>query len=203
MSESRAILFDLGGVLIDWDPRYVYRALLPVEADLEHFLDTVCSSEWNRAIDAGMPFAEAIRQRQEAFPAWAELIGLWHTRWADMLGGANAGTVEVLRELKERGLKVCALTNWSAETFPIARERFAFLAWFARIVVSGEVGLAKPDPAIFKLALTQCGLIPGETVFIDDVALNVETARSLGMDAILFQTPGQLRLDLATRGLLT
>lgn len=203
MSETRAILFDLGGVLIDWNPRYVYRALFPVEADMEHFLDTVCSSEWNRAIDAGMPFAEAIRQRQQELPAWAELIGLWHTRWADMLGGANAGTVAVLQELKERGLKVCALTNWSAETFPIARERFAFLAWFTRIVVSGEVGLAKPDPAIFKLALTQCGLIAGETVFIDDVALNVETARALGMDAILFQTPDQLRVDLATRGLLT
>ena len=202
MSGAPAILFDLGGVLIDWNPRYVYRSLFPTEAGMEQFMATVCTSEWNASIDAGKPFAEAIRERQLAVPEFAELIGYWHTRWTDMLGDAIPGTVEVFAELRGRGLKVCALTNWSAETFPIARERFPFLGWFEHIVVSGEVRLAKPDPAIFKLALEVCALTPAGTLFIDDSPMNVETARGLGLDAILFRNAVQLREELVGRGLL-
>ena len=198
-----AILFDLGGVLIDWNPRHVYRALFEDEAAMEHFLATVCMVPWNHAIDAGRPFGEAVRELQAEHPEYADLIGLWHSRWGDMLKGPVAGTVDVLRELKAQGLALFALTNWSAETFPLARERYDFLSWFSRIVVSGEVKLAKPDPAIFRLALRECGLVAGETLFIDDVLVNVETARSLGMEAIHFLDPVPLRADLVRRGLLS
>jgi 2-haloacid dehalogenase len=119
-----------------------------------------------------------------------------------MLGGEIPGTVAILRELKHRGLPLYALTNWSAETFPRARERFAFLSWFERLVVSGEVGLAKPDPAIFHLAIRRCGLTPARTVYVDDVQANVEVALGLGFDSILFTGAQGLRAALAERGLL-
>jgi 2-haloacid dehalogenase len=199
---DRAILFDLGGVLIEWDPRYLYRSLFADKAEMERFLTEVVHAEWNRRIDAGRPFAEAIRERQREVPEYAEYIGFWHSRWVDMLKGEIPGTVVVLRELKALGLPLYALSNWSAETFPLARERFAFLTWFTRIVVSGEVGVAKPDRAIFELAIRQCGLVPAETVFIDDVPANIEVARELGFDAILFTGAEALRQDLAARGLL-
>jgi 2-haloacid dehalogenase len=119
-----------------------------------------------------------------------------------MLHGEIPGTVALLRELKRQGLPLYALTNWSAETFPMARERFAFLSWFERIVVSGEVGLAKPDRAIFDLAIRQCGLTPARTVYIDDVQANVDVALGLGFDPILFTGAQGLRAALAERGLL-
>ena len=199
---DRAILFDLGGVLIDWNPRYVYRPLFADEAGMERFLTVVCSAEWNRGIDAGRPFAEAVRERQREVPEYAEYIGFWHSRWLGMLQGEIPGTVAVLRELKALGLPLYALTNWSAETFPLARERFAFLNWFTRIVVSGEVGVAKPDRAIFDLTIRLCGLVPARTIFIDDSPANIEVAREFGFDPILFTGAEALRKDLAARGLL-
>ena len=198
----RAILFDLGGVLIDWNPRHLYRSLFADEAEMERFLAEVVDARWNQAIDAGRPFAEAIRERQAQVPEYSEFIGMWHSRWKDMLNGEIPGTVAILRELKELGRPLYALSNWSAETFPVARERFEFLSWFKRIVVSGEVGLAKPDPAIFELAARQCGLVPGRTVFIDDVQANIEVALGLGYDAVRFTGAGALRQALAERGLL-
>ena len=198
---NRAVLFDLGGVLIDWDPRYVYRPLFADDAAMERFLARVCHAQWNKGIDAGRPFAEAILERQREVPEFAEYIGFWASRWPEMLKGEIPGTVAILRELKDLGLPLYALSNWSAETFPIARERFGFLAWFDRIIVSGEVGVAKPDREIFQLAISQCGLVPAETVFIDDVPANIEAALDLGFDAVLFTGPEALRRDLAGRRL--
>jgi 2-haloacid dehalogenase len=200
--EPRVLLFDLGGVLIDWNPRYLYRSLFGDGAEMERFLAEVCDSEWNKGIDAGRPFAEAIRERQAQVPEYAEFIGYWHTRWTDMLKGEIPGTVALLRELKELGRPLCALSNWSAETFPVARERFPFLAWFDRIILSGEVGVAKPDRQIFDLAARHCGLVPARTVFIDDVEANVQAALELGYDALLFTGPDPLRQALVARGLL-
>jgi 2-haloacid dehalogenase len=200
--ETRAIVFDLGGVLIDWNPRHLYRSLFHDDARMERFLAEVCHAEWNRGIDAGRPFAEAIRERQSEVPEYTEFIGLWFSRWKDMLGGEIPGTVAILRELRALGLHLYALTNWSAETFPMARERFDFLAWFERIVVSGEVGMAKPDRAIFELATRQCHLVPARTVYLDDVQDNIDMALSLGYDAIRFTGAGALRRALAARGLL-
>ena len=194
-----AILFDLGGVLVDWDPRYLYRQAFP-EAEMEFFLANVCTGSWNLTMDAGRPFAETIPERQAAWPAYREAIGWWQTRWDEMLKGPIPGTVALLAELKAKGHPLFALTNWSAETFPAARRRFEFLAWFQDIVVSGEVGLVKPDPAIFRLAAKRCGLRPEATLFIDDVKANVDAARALGFDAIQFMGAEPLRQDLEERG---
>jgi 2-haloacid dehalogenase len=199
-----AVLFDLGGVLIDWNPRYLYRAhFAENEAAMEHFLTHVCAGDWNHEIDAGKRFADAVAERQRLFPSHAELIALWESGWETMLGDAIAETVAILEELKARGLRLYALTNWSYETFPIARRRFDFLDWFQDIVVSGEVKLAKPDPRIFDLARTRCRLAPGATVYIDDAPRNVEAARALGFHALHFQEPARLRHELAALKLLT
>jgi 2-haloacid dehalogenase len=198
-----AIVFDLGGVLIDWDPRYLYRPLFGSDEDaMEDFLARVCPPEWNRQMDAGLPFAEAVAQRQREFPGHAALIALWKDRWAKMLRDAIPGTVEILAALRERDHRLIALTNWSAETFPMARGRFEFLGWFEDIVVSGAERLVKPDPRIFRLALERNGLEAGATVFIDDQMPNVEAAAALGIDAVHFQGAAALRKALADRGLL-
>ncbi|WP_420455986.1 HAD family hydrolase [Rubrivirga sp.] len=201
MPSPSTVVFDLGGVLIDWDPRYAYRDMGGTEAEIEHFLAEVATSEWNHQFDAGRPFAEGIAERKERFPEHAEWIEAWWTRWPDMLGDAIAGTVEVLRELRDAGVPLYALTNWSAETFPIARERFAFLGWFRGIVVSGEVEMAKPDPGIFHHLADDFGLDPSDTVFIDDSPANVESARALGFHGVPFTSPDDLRRDLAALGL--
>lgn len=197
------ILFDLGAVLIDWDPRYLYRAHFPGdEAAMEHFLAEIVPTEWNRSIDAGKTFNEAVAERIKLHPTHADLIRLWRDGWPTMLADAIPESVAILDELRERRYRLYALTNWSAETFPIARERFEFLKWFEDIVVSGEVKLAKPDPRIFELAIARCRLQPGRTVFIDDSMHNVEAGRQAGLHALHFRNPGQLRQDLAQLGLL-
>jgi 2-haloacid dehalogenase len=143
---------------------------------MQWFLAQVCHAQWNKRIDAGRPFADAILVRQREVPEFAEYIGFWFSRRQGMLKGEIPGTVAILRELKDLGLPLYALSNWSAQTFPIARERFGFLEWFDRIVVSGEVGVAKPNRGISELAISRCGLVPAETVFIDDASGNIETA---------------------------
>ncbi|MDH3451713.1 MAG: HAD family phosphatase [Gammaproteobacteria bacterium] len=197
------ILFDLGNVLIEWDPRRLYRKLFDGdEASMEHFLATVCTPEWNLQMDAGKPFAEAVAELQALHPDRAELIAAWHLRWSETLGGAIEGSVEILAALRARGYRLYALTNWSAETFPVARERFEFLTWFEGIVVSGEVRMTKPDPDIFALALARFELTPSSTLFIDDSSANVATARRLGMHAVQFKDSSQLQAALNGFGLL-
>lgn len=199
----KAVVFDLGGVLIDWDPRYLYRKLLDDEAAVEEFLATVCTPAWNAEQDRGRPFAEGVAELVERHPVHAAAITAYHERWPEMLGGAVGGTVEVLAELRAVGVPVYALTNWSAETFGIARERFEFLEWFDGVLVSGEERMIKPDPAIFRLLLDRFGLDPGATFYIDDSPANVAAADRLGFDAVRFTSPAQLRRDLEARGLLS
>jgi 2-haloacid dehalogenase len=197
------VLFDLGGVLIDWNPRYLYRPLFgDDEAAMEDFLARICPPEWNHQLDQGKPFAQAVAERQRLFPEHADLIALWHHGWPQMLREEIGDTVEILRELRERGTRLLALTNWSAETFPIARARFPFLGWFEDIVVSGEVGMAKPDPRIFELTIRRTGLEPAATLFTDDSPRNVEAARGSGLRAELFRDPAGLRATLREAGLL-
>jgi 2-haloacid dehalogenase len=198
----KAVVFDLGGVLIDWDPRYLYRKLLDDEAAVEEFLATVCTPEWNAEQDRGRPFAEGVAELVERHPVHAVAITAYHERWPEMLGGAVGGTVEVLAELRAAGVPVYALTNWSAETFGVARERFEFLEWFDGVLVSGEERMIKPDPAIFRLLLDRFGLDPGATFYVDDSEPNVEAAGRLGFDAVRFRTPARLRRDLEARRLL-
>ena len=197
------ILFDLGAVLIDWNPRYLYRPLFKGdETAMEHFLAEIAPPWWNLEIDAGKTFDQAVAERVAVHPEHAELIALWRDGWETMLREEIAGSVEILSELRKKGHGLHALTNWSAETFPVARRRFEFLKWFENIVVSGEVRLAKPDPRIFALAIKRCRLDPARTVFIDDSLRNVEAGRNAGLHPLHFRNPDQLRADLNKLGLL-
>ena len=199
----RVVVFDLGGVLIDWDPRHLYRKLLAGdEGAMELFLATVCSHEWNRCQDAGRSFAEGARLLKAEYPDRAELIDAYGTRFDEMIAGPIDGSIEILAELRDRSTPLYGLTNWSAETYPVARKRFAFLRWFRGILVSGEVGLIKPDPRIFALLIERFGIDPQRTVYIDDVEANIAAARPFSIHAIHFTTPARLREELVALGLL-
>jgi 2-haloacid dehalogenase len=197
------VVFDLGGVLIDWDPRHLYRKLFAgEEAAMEDFLATVCTHEWNRRQDAGRTFAEGTRLLKTEHPDKVELIDAYCARFDEMMPGPIAGSVEILAELKALGTPLYCLTNFSAETYPRTFERFEFLRWFRGVLVSGEVGIIKPDPGIFELLLKRFAIDPRGAVYIDDVAANVDAARPFGIHAIHFKTPTALRAEIAELGLL-
>jgi 2-haloacid dehalogenase len=197
------VVFDLGGVLIDWDPRHLYRKLFAGnEVAMEHFLATVCTHEWNRGQDAGRTFAEGARLLKAEHPDKAGMIDAYCARFDEMMPGPIAGSVEILADLKCLGAPLYCLTNFSAETYPPTFERFEFLRWFHGVMVSGEVGIIKPDPRIFELLLERFAIDPKRAVYIDDVAANVDAARPFGIHAIHFTTPTTLRAELAELGLL-
>lgn len=199
----QTVVFDLGGVLLDWNPRHLYRKLFGGRAaEMEQFLTEVCSEEWNLQNDAGRPFADGVAALQAAHPHLAELIAAYHHRWDETLAGALEDTVAILSELRRLGVPLYALTNFSAEKFPIARDRFAFLEWFDGIVVSGEEKAIKPDRAIFDILIGRYGLDPRRTLFIDDVARNVEAAASLGFHVHQFTGAEPLRRSLQAAGIL-
>jgi len=196
------VIFDIGGVLIDWNPRYVYRELFDGdEAAMEHFLAHVCSHDWNLMQDAGRPFAEGVAELAARFPEQAELIVAYHTRWEDMVAGAIDGTVAILRELEARGTPLYCLTNFSTEKLPLCLNRFDFFDAFDGIVVSGEIGMVKPDRGIYDHLVESYGLIPSKSLFIDDNQANVAGAREAGWQAVRYVSPDQLRRDLANTGL--
>lgn len=196
------VIFDLGGVLVDWNPRYLYRKLLPDEAAVEQFLTTVCTQAWNEKQDAGRPWAEAVAELSARYPQHRELIAAYDRRWGEMVSGAINDSVAILRELVPTGLRLLALTNWSAEKFPIARERFEFLSLFEGIVVSGEENTRKPHPDIYEILFDRFDVAPQTAVFIDDSPANVATARDLGLRAIQFTGGRALRAELVALRLL-
>lgn len=197
------VVFDLGGVLIDWNPRHLYRKLFAGDpAAMEEFLGTVCTPAWNLCQDAGRSFAEGVRLLTAAHPDRAGLIGAYAARFDEMMRGTIPGSVAVLRELRDRGRRLYGLTNFSAETYPLALARFDFLGWFEGVLVSGEVGLVKPDPRFYALLFERFAIDPARAVFIDDVPANTAAARALGMHAIEFTTAAALRGELARLGLL-
>jgi 2-haloacid dehalogenase len=197
------VVFDLGGVLADWDPRYLYRELFDGdEAAMDDFLARVCTPEWNHAMDAGRPRSEAVAELVARHPQQAPLIRAWVDRWSDMLGDEIAGTAELVAELRASGVRLLALTNWSAETFPVARERYPSFAHFEAIVVSGELGIAKPDPAIFELLIERHQVDPKRAAYVDDRDSNVVVAASLGLTGLVFTDAQTLRSDLAALGLV-
>lgn len=203
MPKPTAVIFDLGGVLIDWNPRYLYRSLFPDDDEgMEWFLANVTTAAWNEQQDRGRPWAEAVAELAAAHPERAALVRAYHERWSEMLGGAHEDTVAVLAELKAAGVPLYALTNWSAETFDMARDRFPFLAWFDGIVVSGHEQLTKPDERIFRLLLERFSVSPHRAVFVDDHPPNVQAAGRLGLDAIQFSDAASLRREFQARGLL-
>lgn len=203
MDPRSIAVFDLGGVLIDWNPRYLYRKLFDGDdAAMEHFLATVCTSHWNVQQDAGRTLAEGCELLKRQHPAHARFIDAWRERYDEMLAGPIHGTVDLLSDLRRRGVPVYALSNWSAETYPAAERRFDFLQWFDGMVLSGNVRLIKPDPRIYRLLCETHGIDPAQAVYIDDVPANVEVANALGMYGIHFTDPVSLRSELRQVGLL-
>lgn len=198
-----SVVFDLGGVLIDWDPRHLYRTLfLQDEAAMEQFLAEVCTSAWNLQQDAGRTWAEGTALLKAEHATQAAMIDAFHLRWSEMIAGPMSDTVAVLRELKAARTPLYALTNWSYETFPLALEKFDFMHWFQGIVVSGQEKLVKPDPRIYRLLMERHGLQAEDIVFIDDKLNNVSIAIALGMRGIHFTDAAALRHELASLGLM-
>lgn len=199
---ARAVVFDLGGVLLDWNPRYLYRQLFDGDdAAMERFLAEVCTMEWHHAHDLGVPPEDNFRDLAAVHPDQAELIRAWSERSEEMVAGPIEETVELLATLKAGGIPCYALTNMERETYPKRLARFPFLSWFDGTVVSGFEGVAKPDPRIFELLLDRFDLDPAQTILIDDSPTNVKAARSVGMQAIEFESPEQLRRRLGEAGL--
>jgi 2-haloacid dehalogenase len=195
------VAFDLGNVMIYWDPRLLYRKLLASEPEVEHFLGTVCTSEWNHRLDAGLPLAEGIAERIERFPEHEGLIRAYGDRFGEMMLPIPA-SIALLEELKERGVPLYALSNWNADTFERTRALFPFLANFDGLVISGVVGLAKPDPGIYRHLLDRSALPPEQILFVDDRVENVDAGRALGIRGHLFEGPEPLRRELTGHGLL-
>lgn len=198
-----SIIFDLGGVLIDWNPRLVYRQVFDTEAEIDQFFQNICTHDWNEKQDAGRPLAEATEELVALHPEWEKEIRVYYGRWREMLGGAIEDTVEVLRKLKNANShRLYALTNWSAETFPVALETFDFLHWFDGIVVSGTEKTRKPFPEFYRILTERYSVEPSRAVFIDDVLRNVDGARAAGFHVIHFQSAAQMTAELKEFGVL-
>lgn len=196
------MVFDIGGVLLDWNPRHLYRKLFADEREMERFLGEVCTLEWHDAHDRGRPFEVSCAELAAAHPGYAEQIYAWGRRSEEMIGGVIDESVEVLAECKRAGVPCYALTNMEVETYPRRVERFPFLRWFDGAVVSGFEGVAKPDREIFELALERFSLDAATTLLIDDSPRNVSAALAVGMQAIQFRSAGELRRLLTRAGLL-
>lgn len=201
--EINNIIFDLGGVLIDWNPDYMYKKIIPDDSKRSWFLDNICTSDWNEAQDGGRLIKEANDLLISKYPEYSELILAYYTRWEEMLNGPISGTVDILKELKDKKQHgLFALTNWSAETFPRALELFDFLHWFDGRVVSGEEKTRKPFKDIYDIILNRFNLIPNKTLFIDDNLRNIHAAKEQGIISIHFQSPEQLRRALREKNIL-
>jgi 2-haloacid dehalogenase len=200
----KAVVFDLGGVLVDWNPRYVFTDdYFKSEEERLFFFDKICTAEWNENQDAGYPISIATEEKIREFPQWESAIRDYYGRWEDMLREEISESVDVLKQLRENpALKLYALTNWSAETFPVALNKFPFLQLFDGIVVSGIEKTRKPFPEFYKLLMDRYDLRPAETLFIDDSLRNVKAAQLAGMQAVLFTSPSQLKEDLGKAGIL-
>ena len=196
-----AVVFDLGGVVLDWDPAHLYRRLIEDEEELAHFLSAVCTREWHVQHDAGRPMAETIPELCERHPDHAHLISLWQERYVDMVAGHVPGTVDLLEELAPR-VRLLALTNMPAEVVDDLRDAFPVLEMFEEMVVSGVELVVKPDAAIFELLASRHDLEPSRTLFIDDVEENVAGARACGFHATRFRAAEELREDLVRYGAL-
>ncbi len=196
-----AIVFDFGGVLMDWNPWYLYRRYFHSPEEMQQFFDEVGFIEWNQKQDAGRPFAEAVQELCSSYPQHAELIRAYDQYWEESIAGPFPATVDLLRRLMEAGYHLYGLSNWSAEKFRIIRQKYPFFEWFADIIVSGEVKLVKPDPSIFALLLDRAGRPAEEVILIDDSLSNIETARRMGFRTVHFQTIEQVTQDLAELGI--
>ena len=202
-NQINTIIFDLGGVLIDWNPLYVFNDLIPDETRRTYFFENVCTMHWNEQQDAGTLISVATDERIALFPEWEKEIRAYYGRWTEMLGEPLHETVKILKNLIDSpNYRVYALTNWSSETFPIAKslERFEFLHWFEGVLVSGEEMMIKPQPEIFELILSRYDIDRTKAIFIDDNIRNVHASNAVGLSAIHFQSPEQLADELKNNG---
>ena len=203
MVSPPTFIFDFGGVLLDWNPRHLYRKLFPGdEPAMERFLAEIGFSEWNLLQDAGRPFSIAVAELCTRHPHYCDLIRAYDERFLEAVGGAIHGTVDILRRLHLSGFPLYGLSNWPAEKFRLVRPHYAFFDWFQGMVISGEVGVVKPDPRIFHLLLEQVARPADECLLIDDSAANIAAAQTLGFQTILFHSPAQLAAELSSRALL-
>ena len=202
MNIVKNFIFDLGGVLIDWNPEYVYLDVFEGDRKkMQWFFDEVCTMDWNENQDAGYPIHQATEDRVKIFPQYEEWIRIYYGRWEEMLGGAIEETVSILDQLLQNPqYRVVALTNWSAETFPLALERYEFLHRFAGIVVSGSEKTRKPFREIYQLTLDRFRFRPEQSLFIDDNLRNVNAAAEIGIQAIHFGKPNELKSKLIEKG---
>lgn len=192
------IIFDFGGVLLDWNPRYLYKSYFNNDVEMEHFLADICNGEWNIKQDAGRPFAEAVKELQAKFPEYAEAIQMYDDDWEKMLKCELPESIDLLKELKSMGYGIYGLTNWSAEKIGYAFENYSFFSLFDGIVVSGVEKVVKPDRRIYEILLERYSLKPGECVFIDDNQDNVDMAKVLGINAVRFDNIGNVKEYLET-----
>lgn len=199
--EIDAVVFDLGGVLIDWNPRYLYRQLFADPGEMEDFLARICTPEWHRAHDLGEDITTSCERLARLHPGYRDMIMAWAERGEEMAAGQLDDTVEVLRELTAAGTRCYALSNMEPDTYAVRRVRFGFMNWFDGLVISGIEGVVKPDRRIFEILLCRHGLQPRSTVFVDDQARNVQAARELGLAAVQFTSARRLRQDLRVLGL--
>jgi 2-haloacid dehalogenase len=197
MSKIDTIVFDLGGVLVDWNPDYVYKNVFEKEEDMKWFYQNICTPDWNEEQDAGRTLHDATEFLVKKFPEHEKNIRMYYDRWEDMLGGPIHETVDVLNHLKHKtDYKLYALTNWSAETFPVALERYEFLHWFHGRLVSGEEKMRKPFTEIYELLIDRFKIDPTKAIYIDDNFRNLVPAKALGFHVIHFQSPPQFKKEL-------
>ena len=202
-AKIRAVVFDFGGVLVDWNPRHLYRKLFRGDdAAMESFLEEVGFTAWNSQQDLGRPFGIAVAELVGRFPHHGDPIRAYDERWEESIAGPIQASVDLLAPLKRAGCELHGLSNWSGEKFPLARAKYGFFGLFDTILVSGDVGLAKPDARIFSLLLRRIGRTAKECIFIDDSAANIKAARGLGFEAIHFSSAEQLHGEFRRRGLL-
>lgn len=202
-TQIKAIIFDFGGVLLNWDPRHLYQRYFPDQQQaMEQFLNEINFYKWNEQQDKGRPFAEGIAEHSARFPQYAHLIQAYYDHWEDSIAGQIEGTVKLLHKLKEKGYPLIGLSNWSSETFPRARDKYPFFDLFDDIFLSGDVKLLKPDPTIFNLLLNKTGYSARECFLIDDSQANVDSARTLGFVSVQFTSPENLQTELQRQSLL-
>ncbi|WND01847.1 HAD family phosphatase [Temperatibacter marinus] len=202
MKKISAVIFDVGNVLVKWDPRVIYEKHFEDKTELDWFMDTVVNMDWHKHHDAGRTFEEGVRIRSEKFPDYADLIKLYHTQWDDTITGVIQQSVDCLRALKAKGIPVYGLTNFNGPQFDRFRQQFDFIGLMDGVVVSGDEGIIKPDPAIYHLILERYGLKAEETYFIDDGLPNIVAARAEGIVGHHFTSPEGLVKELKDFGLI-
>ncbi|MBR4853675.1 MAG: HAD family phosphatase [Alistipes sp.] len=196
MANIKNVVFDFGGVLIKWNPHYLYDKYFGSVEKATWFLENICRMEWNLQMDAGKPFAEGVAELQAIYPEWSEAIGIYHTRWIEMVPGAVEGTADLVRRLKAAGYGVYGLSNWSLETFSQVCDDYPILEELDGMVVSGAEGVVKPNAEIYHLLFDRYSLVPSESIFVDDNVGNVEASIGVGMPAVQFKNAAQLEQEL-------